>query len=417
MTWRSVTAALVCVAVIGGSAAGAGEESLELVGGITRVGVVGGWPSFVTLLDGTVLAVRGDQAYRSSDGGRNWVGPEEFKAAPKMGITSIIRLNSGELGVILLRVEGIPNVGHDEDNFRKMTLCFATSADEGETWSEAVQMNRYGTHGIPHVATLIQTREGRLIIPVRTFFAASDKVRKQAGAFGLVDGERRQVGGHTTYPEIDITFCYLSDDEGKTWRKSNGYIFGWPQDMKLGAFACDEPVVIELADGTIMMFARTTIGQLYRVYSRDGGENWEIPEPSGLASAYSPCMVRRIPTTGDLVIIWNQASREEIESGYERNRLSVAISKDEGKTWTHAKTLFRSHLPAVGLLDPGPVTGHVGIRPFVGEIPNDFASGDYPNIHFHDDEVLFHYDRNPKFGKGAGAYWTLRILPIEELYR
>ena len=94
-----------------------------------------------------------------------------------------------------------------------------------------------------------------------------------------------------------------------------------------------------------------------------------------------------------------------------------AAGAGEGKTWTHAKTLFRSHLPAVGLLDPGPVTGHVGIRLFVGEIPSDFASGDYPNIHFHDDEALFHYDRNPKFGKGAGAYWTLRIFPIEALYR
>ena len=117
-----------------------------------------------------------------------------------------------------------------------------------------------------------------------------------------------------------------------------------------------------------MLLARTTVGQIYRVYSHDNGENWEIPELSGLASAYAPCMIRRIPSTGDLLLIWNQASREEIESGYERMRLSVAISKDEGDTWTHARTLYRSHVPAVGLMDPGPMAGQIGIKPFVGDL-------------------------------------------------
>ncbi|MFH0964651.1 MAG: sialidase family protein, partial [Planctomycetota bacterium] len=390
------------------------ESPLELPEGETRIGAVGGWPSFVNLNDGTMLAVRGDQWYRSPDGGRTWQGPEERLVDPEQrsGVTSIIRLASGKLGVILLRVAGIPNVGHDEANFRSMWLGFATSDDDGKTWSKPVQMNRYGTHGVPHIATLIQTSTGRLILPVRTFFGPSSKVHAKAGAFGIVDGKRQRVAGHTTYGEIDVTFCYLSDDEGQTWRKSDGFIFGWEGEKGLGLVPCDEPVAIELKDGAIMLLARTTIGQLYKVLSRDGGENWDMPQASGLASAYAPCMIRRIPTTGDLLLIWNQASRNEIERGYERSRLSVAISQDEGETWIHAKTIFRSHLPAVGLLDPGPVTGWVGVKPFVGEIPLDFASADYPNIAFNGDDVLFHYDRNPKFGPKAGAYWTLRIFPI-----
>ena len=414
MIQRRWVSTLVKAILLTGTAAFA-ADSQELTGGFTTVGACGGWPSFFTLQDGTILAVRGREARSSSDGGKTWHGPQPFIAHPKMGITSIIRLNSGKLGAVLLRVEGIPNVGVDEDNYRKMTISFSTSADKGNTWSEAVQMNRYNTDGTPHVDTLIQTKKGRIILAVRQSFAASNKV--PSGAYGMVDGERRKIGGHTTYPEIDISFCYLSDDEGKTWRKSRGHIFGWDRQSGLGSFACDEPVIIELTDGRIMMMSRTSIGQLYRVYSDDGGENWGVPEPSGLASAYAPCMMRRIPTTGDLVIIWNQASREEIESGYERNRLSVAVSKDEGRTWQHVKTLFRSHLPAVGLLDPGPFRGHVAIKPFLGEIPIDFATADYPNIHFHEDTVLFHYDRNPKFGPEAGAYWTLKIFPISDLYK
>jgi sialidase-1 len=392
----------------------ADDASLELTGGTTIVNKVGGWPSFVTLKDGSILAAKGRTWHRSVDGGRSWTGPEERLACPSIhgGIRSIIRLNSGLLGVILVRMGGLPNLCRDEKNFRQMWLWFSTSADEGQTWSAPVQMNRYFTFGNPHVASLIQTKSGRLVLPVRAGFAAGDAVRSKAGAYGTVDGERRRVGGHTTYPEMDITFCYLSDDEGKTWHKSSGYIFGW--DLKLGSFPCDEPVVIELKDSRLMLLARSTIGQLYRVTSSDGGDNWGIAEPSGIVSAYAPCMIRRIPTTDDLLLIWNQASREEIESGYERNRLSVAISKDEGRSWSHAKTLFRSHLPAVGLMKPGPVTGNIGIRPFVGELPRDFATADYPNIHFHGDDVLLHYDRNPKFL--GGAYWTLRIFPISALY-
>lgn len=332
----------------------AADASLEMTGGFTAVNKVIGGPSFVNLNDGTILAARGHTWTRSSDGGRTWSKKEDRTASTEVrgGIRSLIRLNSGKLAAVLIRVGGLPDMNRDADHFRQMWLWFVTSDDEGKTWSAPVQMNRYFTFGQPHVATLIQTRAGRLILPVRAGFAASDAVRKKAGAYGTVDGQRRKVGGHTTYPEMDITFCYLSDDEGQTWRKSNGYIFGW--DQKFGSFPCDEPVVIELKDGRVMLLARTTVGQIYRVYSHDNGENWEILELPGLASAYAPCMIRRIPSTGDLLLIWNQASREEIESGYERMRLSVAISKDEGDTWTHARTLHRSHVPAVRLMDPGP---------------------------------------------------------------
>jgi Neuraminidase (sialidase) len=37
----------------------------------------------------------------------------------------------------MLRVEGIPNIGRDKDNFRAMTLAYSTSEDEGKTWRKS----------------------------------------------------------------------------------------------------------------------------------------------------------------------------------------------------------------------------------------------------------------------------------------
>lgn len=151
------------------------------VGWVYQHWPVRGVPAFVTLKDGTIVAARSDEPQTSTNGGRTWDVPRRFCVHPQMEIVSIIRLNSGKLGAVVSRVEGIPNLGRDKENFRKMTLAFSTSSDEGATWSDLVQMNRYHTHGTPHVDTLIQTRTGRLILPVRTGFHGQPKSHLQCG--------------------------------------------------------------------------------------------------------------------------------------------------------------------------------------------------------------------------------------------
>jgi hypothetical protein len=58
-----------------------------------------------------------------------------------------------------------------------------------------------------------------------------------------------------------------------------------------------------------------------------------------LASSYSPCRLGILPGTGDMVVIWNQVSREEIRKGLRRCRLSSAVSSDGGRTWAHFKNI------------------------------------------------------------------------------
>ena len=40
-----------------------------------------------------------------------------------------------------------------------------------------------------------------------------------------------------------------------------------------------EPVLVERKDGSLVMFARTGMGYLYRCESTDGGESWGVEHP------------------------------------------------------------------------------------------------------------------------------------------
>ncbi len=107
---------------------------------------------------------------------------------------------------------------------------------------------------------------------------------------------------------MDTTFVYFSDDEGKTWKASKTEVVIWHKDGLGGMWPCDEPgrlrPLAQLKD-KLLMFMRTTLGRIYATTSKDGGENWQMPQPTDLAMSYSPCRLRRIPTSGDLLCVWN----------------------------------------------------------------------------------------------------------------
>jgi acyl carrier protein phosphodiesterase len=45
-----------------------------------------------------------------------------------------------------------------------------------------------------------------------------------------VRGETVVVSGHAQYPEIDIAYAYYSDDEGRSWHRSENDILAWPDE-------------------------------------------------------------------------------------------------------------------------------------------------------------------------------------------
>ena len=83
-----------------------------------------------------------------------------------------------------------------------------------------------------------------------------------------------------------------------------------------------------------MMLMRTGLGGQYMSISEDGGETWSEPEPTPLRGTGAPVSISRVPTTGDLLAIWDHNP-----GGKSRNPLTSAISRNDGKTWGHFRNL------------------------------------------------------------------------------
>ena len=101
--------------------------------------------------------------------------------------------------------------------------------------------------------------------------------------------------------------------------------------------------------------------------------------------------MKRIPSTGDLLAVWNDHSGRFPSPSQlnERRPLACAISSDEGKTWKHNQ-----------LLDDAPEHGF-----------------HYTAIHFTDDAVLLAYCAG---GPRPEMAWLQRLciqrIPLTELY-
>ncbi|MGQ9732965.1 MAG: sialidase family protein [Candidatus Zipacnadales bacterium] len=224
----------------------------------------------------------------SADGGRTW--GEKYTLVENDGGCNVMevnfmRLRSGALALF-----------HCQKNTESTDcrIMMRTSTDEGRTFGPARQLSPAGKYTGLTNGRGLQLRSGRLLLEA-------------------------WEGGDA--------YCVLSDDDGATWR-DGGRVR--PTDGQ-----CWEPACIELADGRVLMLMRTALGSQFASWSADGGETWSTPEPTALTCSSSPVALSRIPTTGDLLAIWNH----DTDSPVKRNPLTVAISRDEGQTWGSFKNL------------------------------------------------------------------------------
>ena len=171
--------------------------------------------------------------YRSTDLGVTWqeLGRPQVKwqhsGFVSDGGVTFLRLQGGRIAMALHRHAAGLKGG------ALPVICF--SSDEGKTWTDPALIGSPADEGAWYVMNdrLIQTRTGRLVLPV-------------AHAVGRFEGDR------------DESLAFYSDDGGATWKRSQ------PAPLPDGPRGMAEPCVVELKDGRLMMLARGGLGVLLK---------------------------------------------------------------------------------------------------------------------------------------------------------
>ncbi len=245
----------------------------------------------------------------SSDLGKTWTG-EDLLVVPNEGqqnvmSVSLLRLQDGSIALFYARKNSLTDC-------RPMLRI---SRDEAQTWSApTLCIDRVGYYVLNNDRA-VQLDSGRLILPVALHNTPEQNKPDWAGTM----------------------LCYLSDDGGKSWRRSESQLIATRADGS--RVTAQEPGVVPLKDGRLMMFCRTNAGCQYVSYSGDGGDTWSPLQPSNIISPISPASIERIPKTGDLLLVWNDHRDVDDAHRGKRTPLCVAISRDEGKSWEKTKTL------------------------------------------------------------------------------
>jgi len=265
---------------------------------------------FITLKDGRIMFIythfTGDSymddapaflaARYSDDKGQTWTTKDQLvvKQEGKKNVMSVslMRLRNGQIALFYLRVNSLQDC----------MPMIRFSSDEGRTWSAPRACIDTPGYYILHNNRVIQLADGRLVFSV----AFSGKV-----------------------------CSYYSDDNGRRWTASA--IMPNPDKV-----VTQEPGIAELKNGDIFMLMRTDTTTQYVAISKDRGQSWGPAHYSNIVSAtQSPASVARIPSTGDLLLVWNNntSNLDSARLKASRTPLNIAISKDDGKSWQNMKTL------------------------------------------------------------------------------
>jgi len=281
---------------------------------------------FIQLNDGRLLLVyskfigTGDHAPAelvgrySSDGGRTWGTDDVQVIARKAGeanLMSVSLLRLQDKRIALFYVQKYDSPPGSKYAYLDYVLM-RTSADEGATWSEptyVVPKDELG-YRVLNNDRVVQLKSGRLVVPLAVHY----------------------LPGWSRWESSAQIVCYLSDDAGQTWRPGKGTL--------RSELLTQEPGVVQLKDDGLLMFCRSRDCQLVS-RSHDGGETWSALKRSNISQpTASPASMERIPSTGDLLLVWNNgddplAAKQPVG----RRPFTAAISTDEGATWGNVRNL------------------------------------------------------------------------------
>jgi len=258
--------------------------------------------------DGSILYEHhyGD-TFVSADKGATWERRDTW--IQPVGYMNVLRLINGDF--IRTTKKQIDGIYH---------MITATSSDEGATWADGGIICPTLYHGIPGANAgnmndkLLQIASGRI------FYGQNYEIRNGQ----TVDGR--------------YVFCefYYSDDNGKTWTKSDTDSWDIPGNEGVTHFG--ECKMLECADGTIRMY-NSWNGHGCVVYSesKDGGKTFgpmiKIPELVCARSSMQFCRDYYAENDTTYYMVWVYSEPIlNMNNAMGRSRLSLAKSTD-GKNW------------------------------------------------------------------------------------
>ena len=242
----------------------------------------------------------------SNDQGKSWGEPFILIGRPRptrkdegYWHPSFLRLANGQLLLSYIYFAGsLPRYAHS---------YYRRSTDDGATWGDQLIVTPHA--GTNHVFNdkLIQLPSGRILAPC-------EREIKEEG------------GDHRGY----VSMVFYSDDDGYSWHQSENVVDTLPLEAQ-------EPHVVPLNDGRLMMLCRTYSGYIVRSYSDDEGVTWSKGEDVRslkLSINSSALNVKRIPSTGDLLLLRSTDTKNRL-----RTPFVSAVSTDEGRTWIHERSI------------------------------------------------------------------------------
>jgi sialidase-1 len=288
----------------------------------------------------------------SEDAGRTWSEPhivaDDRDALVNTMSPGLTRLANGNL---LLAYSWRSGGNADKEHPTNCKKMVRISEDEGQTWSErqpvTIPDGGYQT-GCHDRAYTLST--GRVLVQCHTIFPS----------------HRKEMGNYVA----------RSDDNGVTWERSEILT-----EEKSRLF--EEASIVERADGSLLMVMRSSRGNSYFTESTDGGETWSTPYPSGVIAPMAPTLLKRLPDSEDIVMIWNPHWIPWAGHHITRCPLLCAVSRDGGRTWGLPKAI---------------------------EVNPEWEWA-YPGMIFHEGTALLHYHRSHI--ERRGREMVLARIPVE----
>ncbi len=288
--------------------------------------------SFIRLRDGRIMhaytryssddfddhAVADIYACYSADEGESWSAPtllmEKDAAAENIMSTSLLRMENGDLGMIVSRKLLI-----DENK----VICvpyFYRSADEGESWAEGISCGFPDGYYCGHNGNVIRQRNGRILAP-----------KAYHGPY--CEGDKIQAG---------VVKIACSEDDGYSWKELPPE-FHSPFEGKVGL---EEPGLYEYENGELLLWFRTNYGHQYQCCSKDNGVSWSPIVPNGaFTSPNSPMHIQRVGKY--TVAVFNPISYNclrtdhSVRGSIKRTPLVLAVSTDDGRSFDYSGPNFK----------------------------------------------------------------------------